>query len=40
MKTLKDEPPIKEGKPDPYAPKKGAGESPDLGAKENQGTAD
>ena len=39
MKTLKDEPPIKEGTPDPYVPKKESTESADLGVKENQAGA-
>ena len=39
MKTLKDEPPIKEGTRDPYVPKKDSMETPDVGVKENQADA-
>jgi hypothetical protein len=39
MKALKDEPPIKEGTPDPYVPKKDSMETPDVGVKENQADA-
>ena len=38
LKTLQDEPPIREGTPDPYVPKQGAEERPDVGVEESQGT--
>ena len=39
MKALKDEPPIKEGTPDLYVPKKDSMETPDVGVKENHADA-